>query len=387
MKWMMRLYVIVFIALLAVGGVLVLVLPQHDFSENENRVLEEVKAPSVETYFNGEFQEKFETAVSDQFPLRDVWTGISSGIRSLMGLHDAGGVYLGKDHYYFEKKLNKDVPVSQYNKNIGILKRYMGEHPDTQVMFVPSPASILSDKLPLSAALYDMDTMYQTAEQTLGDAFIDVRDALKELAGRTQIFYRTDHHWTTKGAYAAYQVYVEKIGQAKDQAVDKSASSAVTDPAAGTASFSDITDSFFGTTYSKALEWNAVPDTIEQMEDAVPSDVKVTINGKTPGSVYVPDKLKTKDKYAYFFGGNYADVTIENPGCENDRELVIFKDSFANCFVPMLIRSYRKITMIDLRYETRPIRAVMKEHPNATSLVLYEISNFATSSEVARMGM
>lgn len=375
MKWMMRIYVVLFIALLAVGGALVLILPQHDFSENENRVLEEVQAPSLESCFSGDFQKSFETAVSDQFPLRDMWTGISSGIRSLMGIHDAGGVYLGSDHYYFEKKLNKDVPVSQYNKNIGILKRFMGEHPNTRVMLVPSPASILTDQLPSCAPLYDMEAMFATAKQTLGEAFIDVRSALQEAAARTQVFYRTDHHWTTKGAYAAYRVYGEKTGvtSGTDSGMD---------------SFSAVTDAFYGTTYSKSLTWNAVPDTIEQLEGNFPPDMKVTINGNTPGAVYVPEKLNTKDKYAYFFGGNYADVTIDNPSTDNsDRELVIFKDSFANSFVPLLIRSYKKITMVDLRYETRPIRAVMEEHPDAECLVLYEISNFATSSEVARMGM
>ena len=374
MKWMMRIYVIVFITLLAVGGALVLILPQHDFSENENRVLEEVQAPSVESYFSGDFQERFETAVSDQFPLRDMWTGFSTGIRRLMGLRDAGGVYIGKDDYYFEKKLNKDVPVSQYNKNIGILKKYIGEHPETHVMLVPSPSAILADNLPAFAPLYDMDAMYATAKSALGPAFVDTRDALKKGAASTQVYYRTDHHWTTKGAYAAYLAY-SKQTELPDGFV--TANNA----------FSSVTDEFLGTTYSKALEWNAVPDTIEQMDGVLPANIKVTINGNTPGSVYVPDKLMTKDKYAYFFGGNYADVTIENPDSENDRELVVFKDSFANCFVPMLIRSYRKITMIDLRYQTKPIRALMKDRLNAESLVLYEISNFATSSEVARIAI
>ncbi len=372
MKLMMRLYVILFIALLAVGGVLVLVLPQQSFSENENRVLQEVPAPSLETIFNGDFQKNFETSVSDQFPLRDMWTGISTGLRRTLGLHDAGGVYIGSDHFYFEKKLNKDVPASQFNKNTGILKRFMGEHPNTHVMLVPSPAKILSDKLPTGAALYDMDAMFATAKQTLGEALIDVREALSDATKDTQTFYRTDHHWTTRGAAAAFQAYRKQLGLTGGESAP---------------SFSSVTEDFYGTTYSKALEWNAVPDTIVQVDDAVPADVKVTINGDKAGAVYDESKLATKDKYAYFFGGNYADVTIENPASESDRELVVFKDSFANSFVPMLIRSYRKITMIDLRYETRPIRAVMTEYPDAECLVLYEISNFATSSEVARMGM
>lgn len=368
MKWMMRLYVILFITLLAAGGVLVLVLPQQEFSENENRVLKEIPAPSLEKCLSGEFQESFETAVSDQFPLRDMWTGFSTGIRRTLGLHDAGGVYFGKDHYYFEKKLNKDVPVSQFNKNIGILKRFINEHPATKVILVPSSSAILSDALPAFAPHYDWDAMFVTAGQTLKDAFVDVRGALAEASKSTQTYYRTDHHWTTQGAYAAYQVYAGGNE-------------------AGNPDFTAVTQDFLGTTYSKALESNAQPDTIEQVEDACPPGVSVTINGKTPGSVFVPEKLETKDKYAYFFGGNFAGVTITNPACENNRELVVFKDSFANCFVPMLIRLYEKITMIDLRYETRPIRALMKEYPDAEFLVLYEMSNFATSSEVARMSL
>ncbi|MBO4395954.1 MAG: hypothetical protein J5819_06375 [Eubacterium sp.] len=430
MKWVHRIYVILFIALAATAGTLVLVLPQNEFSENENRVLEQIPSPDIDDILSGDFQDKFEKAVSDQFPLRDTWTGASTGIRRLMGLHDAGGVYLGQEGYYFEKKLNKDVPMSQYKKNIALLKKFADEHPRTQVLLVPSAATILPEKLPAFSAVYDSETMYQIAKQILGDAFIDVRLALQMASRDKQVYYRTDHHWTADGAYAAFREWALKNGRANEDIPEFS--------------YKKVTDSFLGTTYSKALDMNPTYDSIlipevfkpvydvqggsgsssdqsgSDMTDSsaltssesasIPSDsasrdqdssttvnisevpdipipLTVTINGKPAESIYAPEKLETKDKYAVFFGGNYAEVNIQNPTDSNSNEIVIFKDSYANCFTPMLIPEYSQITLIDLRYETRPVREVMAEHPDADCLVLYEMSTFATSSEVARLGL
>ena len=446
MKVFKRVYVLVLVAFFLGGGVFLLLKDQADYSKNENRYLEKMPSFSFESYFDGEFQSKMDKAVTDQFPMRDVFTGLSTGMRKLAGLHDVGDVYLGKDGYYLDKKLEKDISYDQYKKNLASIKLFADRftantgNPSLKVMLVPSPASIVSDKLPSLAKIYDDKPYFSAAKAVLGkDRIIDVRarfDIVNEMEGLltpgesdtsaaagsdggsdsdadggsdggaggsdsdadggsdgstggsdsdtgtadsasdgsdnsgNQLYFKTDHHWTHLGAYEGYAAYADAVGLPQRTYSDFK--------------FKKVSDDFYGTMFSRALDSGAEPDTI--MIPEVPEAVLVS-NDKGEIPLYDMSKLEEKDQYAVYFGGNYPSVKIINGFKSNKRKLLIFKDSFANSMVPMLLWDYSDIEMIDLRYETRPMKVIMDEFEPDEVLVLYELSNFASTGEVARLGV
>ncbi|MCR4605196.1 MAG: hypothetical protein K5639_04270 [Eubacterium sp.] len=374
MKAFYRLYVILLVVLFAGAGLFVLLKTPDKYSKNENRYLEKIPAISWEGYMGGEFQRQMDKAVTDQFPMRDLLTGLSTGYRKIVGLHDVGDVYLGKDRYYFDKKLEKDISLTQYEKKLMVIKRFsegVAQGKDLRLMLVPSPATVLSDKLPGFAKIYDEEPFVTKAKTMLGDGFIDVRAKLMQAAGTENLLYfRTDHHWTHRGAYLGYQAFEESAGR---------------EPAAMESfSYQKVSEDFYGTMYSRALDRGAVPDVIE-----IPtvSDTVTVKSGEKDIPLYHMDKLKEKDQYAVYLGGNDPVVTITNPSAAEDKTILIIKDSFANSFMPLLTNTYKSIVMIDLRYETRPMKLVLDTYQPDEILVLYELSNFVASTEVARLGV
>ena len=149
-----------------------------------------------------------------------------------------------------------------------------------------------------------------------------------------------------------------------------------------------MSEDFYGTMYSRALDNNAVPDSISIPEMPYELVVRSVLpSGEKDISLYDMDKLKEKDQYAVYLGGNDPCVTIDNYLGSKGGTLMVIKDSFANSIVPLLAREYSTIVMIDLRYETRSIHNLMDTYRPNDILVLYEISNFASSTEVAKLGL
>ena len=127
-----------------------------------------------------------------------------------------------------------------------------------------------------------------------------------------------------------------------------------------------------------------MPDSISIPK--IPEGLTVTSADKEI-PLYNMDKLKEKDQYAVYFGGNDPLVTIDNYFSSKGGTLFVIKDSFANSIVPLLSWDFSKIVMVDLRYETRPMKMLLDMYKPDHVLVLYEMSNFASSTEVAKLGV
>lgn len=365
------LYVIILIALFAGGGLFVLFKTPDEYSKNENRYLEKLPELSWDSVKNGEFQKKVEKALTDQLPMRDVMTGLSTSFRRFALLHDVGDVYLGKDNYYFDKKLEKDFNSKQYNKNLAMVRRFFDTSgvKDHKLMLIPSPATVLKEKLPTYAKIYDETPYVVTAKSMFSNDFVDVRPAFEAAKKGSQLYFRTDHHWTHEGAYIAYRTY---IGETDRDAVDLGSM------------YNEVSKDFYGTMYSRALDNDAIPDSISIPK--IPEGLTVTSADKEI-PLYNMDKLKEKDQYAVYFGGNDPLVTIDNYFSSKGGTLFVIKDSFANSIVPLLSYGFSKIVMVDLRYETRPMKMLLDMYKPDHVLVLYEMSNFASSTEVAKLGV
>jgi hypothetical protein len=420
---------IIFILLIAGISAGSFLAKDRTFSENENRYLATAPVLSVGDFLSGDYQKNLESYLNDQFFLRDGWITIKTAVQKACGDTDIGGAYVGKDGYDFEKILPEDVDDALVDRNIRAVADYFAfcteQTNGARVSFllVPTSGLVLSEKLPDHAILFDQSAYIEriagavtgteaavvTATDATGTAvdvctFISPEEILRAHANEG-VYYRTDHHWTTRGAFYAYQVWCEATGHtfAGEEAY----------------TVTQVSDSFRGSLYSKILDYDSAYDTIEVMEripraeeSLTQEDYTVTADGEKLDGIYQEEYLDKKDKYAYFFGGNYGEVRIchttkasntntetedvnstPNPlesidGDTKDADrgnLLVIKDSFANAFVPFLIPEYNNIYMIDLRYYNGDMASYIRENEITDVLVLYNVSNFISDKYLYRL--
>lgn len=339
--------------------------PDRMFSDNENRYLQPAPTLTAERVLSGKFSAEAEKYESDQIAFRDVWMGAASTLQRLAGKRDIGGVYLGADGYYFARVTEEELDQANYEKNLRVVQSFFDAHSDLdcRMLLAPSPATVLSEKLPAGAPMYDAAPRFAQLRQTLGAG--RVIDVAAALANTPEAFYRTDHHWTTVGAHSAYEVWCAETGHSVQNWA-----------------MTPVSETFLGTLYSKVL----LPDSRRDRIDIVSrADVaQVVCDGEETDSLYRMDCLGQKDQYKVFFGGNWAQVDIDT-GEENGRRLLVVKDSFANCFIPFLTRDYERITVLDLRFFNGSLTELLQQQEITDVLVLYEMSNFAADKNLFKL--
>lgn len=361
-----RIFFSIILLLFTISGCLLFFLPQDTFSENENRYLATFKPLSMERFMDLSMQENVTDSANDQFWNRDFWMKLSTGLQHMIGFQDVGGVYFGKENYYFERILDSHLSEIRYINNLRYLEQFAATA-DVKTTFFPVPSSgtILKNQLPDYAVLYSDSHLYELAKKSLAHAsLLDIRPDFTHYRPNNQLYFKTDHHWSMQGAYLGYAAFCKMHGLT---AQDLSSF----DPKC-------TSQSFYGTLYSKAPRFFSQPDIFFLPEHINKSSVM--IDSKDAAGIYDYSKLQTKDKYGVYFGGNFGKITIQAALGRQEKpvkKLLVVKDSFANSFVPFLIGHYDEIIMLDLRYFNDSISSLMQaEHPSDI-LVLYELSNFA----------
>lgn len=360
--------IVLFLAVITLPSVLVFAGSDRTFSDNENRMLQTAPKLSFESIVSGDFQEKLTDYISDQFPARDTWTQLGTKIKKLAGFKDIGGAYLGEDGYYIEKITQEDIDGQNFKRNLTLVADFAAENADLPLtlLLVPATGTVMTDKLPANAEMYDAQSIYKTASEALPNAeFPDLLTAMKEASARQQVYYRTDHHWTWYGAKTAYETLLPNGGN-YDTNVQPEL----------------FSDSFLGTTYSKTLDASAVADSV--YISPVSDKLTVTADGSEIG-LYNMAAANEKDKYKVFFGGNYGETVISG-GCDNGKTLLIIKDSFANSLVPFLTADYQTIIMIDLRYYMGSANQLISERGVDEILFVCEMSSFANDKNLVKLG-
>lgn len=363
---------VIFLVFIFSMGLLFIFLPKEDYSVNEKRYLEDFPKTTFENICFGDFDTEFETYMSDHIAGRDFFVGMNAYYNLYTGRNGANGVYAGKDNYLINDPVDRE---NNLESNLKIFADFTkANNLNTNLMIIPSTGYIMSDKLPENHKEYLDEQYFETIQQNLGDMkFISVMNAFK-LAAQSgdQLYYRTDHHWTTPGAYLAYLQYCKSVGltQTPENAFEKT-----------------TVTGFYGTTYSTSALWNTPPDNIEFWENrsnlgAVSVKITEGTTTKENDSYFFLSHLDEADKYPTFLDGNHALVEIKNENAQGGKLLVI-KDSFAHAMVPFLSENYSDIIMVDLRYYKSPISEIVKEYGITDCLVLYSLDNFATDTDVA----
>ena len=360
--------------------VLDLVTPDRAYSELENTTLAQrpkLTAPTADglnSYFTG-----YTKYVKDQVFARDQWISLQSFAETaLFQKTQNGGILLGKEHMMFPRTYGLLASETRtLPKNTAALEALSQRYPGkVNVMLVPAAAAITPEDVPAGAPLLDEDRYLDelsAAVQAAGGRFVDVRGTLTAHKDE-YIYYRTDHHWTSLGAYYAYSQLCDALGLAP---FDRDAHTACTQ------------DGFYGTHYSKARTWNAVPDTITwyELQNAL-TIYNVTGPGQpadgTTTDLYNTDKLSVYDKYAMFLHGNNGLSRVEGDG---SGKILVLKDSYANCFVPYLTANYAAIDVVDFRNYNYGLDSLIAANDYDQILVLYSFDSFKSDPYLYRAGV
>lgn len=365
-----------FLVLMFAVTVINLFAPKRDFSENENRYLQDLPSLRLDNILSGKFSYDFETYVSDRFVGRDGWITLKTLSELALLKKDNGRVYFGKDGTLFDATESVDLETLDKNTLLIVdfinMLREKNLELEASVLLIPTASEINGDKLPPFAPVPDQNSAISRVAELTGDSAV-VYNAVKLLKSSKdkELYYRTDHHWTSDAAYLVYTGWARKIGLKPLSLEDFSIKS--------------ISDSFYGTLFSKANLITLQPDTVKvySFNDALPVSVDLGDNSTTD-SLYFDEYLNKKDKYSYFLGGNRPIMEIKT-STKNGRVLLLLQDSYAHCFVPFLTKHYETICVIDLRYLSINLREYAENAGVTDLLVLYNLPGFAGEKSISKL--
>lgn len=359
----------VFLLFLLIATVFNLFGKDKTFSETENRMLAQKPEFSLNSLTSGKFMSDMEDYVTDQFFIRDKWINLKMLEDLALGKRESNGVYIGKKGYLMEIPSEPNKEALDYNMkqlaNFGIRHNKL----NIVMSLAPNAAYIYDHLTPANAPVRDQAADIAYVRKT-ADTVLNYVDLTKVLSSHKEepIYYKTDHHWTTLGARYAFDTIAPSLGIAsptKEYEVYP------------------VTHDFSGTLAAKS-GYDKGLDTIEiYVPQGVSSEcvVNYTEEQEKIASLYNSKALDSKDKYEVFFGGNHTRIDISTP-METKKNLLLFKDSYANCFIPFLVPYYRNITVIDPRYYYDDIDKLIKDNEITDVLFLYNVNTFMTDNSL-----
>ena len=363
---------IVFLAFIFAFFILNTALPDREFSEQENRSLQQRPAFSFDELFSGQYTKDFEAYTTDQFTLRDEWITLKAASELALGKRQNNGMFLCDGGTIIEPY---EAPEDgKLEANMEALNKLVA-NTDADVYFalIPGKSDIWAHMLPQNAPR-DSEKAAIDYCYSLSDAVnVDIYGKLEEHSGE-YIYYRTDHHWTTLGAYYGFSALAESMGLDCPDISEYSGRETVS-------------EEFYGTSWSSSgFSW-VEPDSMEifVME---PEGLEITNypqGSPVEGQLYDWSRLEVKDKYSFFYGGNTPLLEIET-GVEGAPSLLILRDSYMDSLSPFLLESHSRIHILDLRYYRASLSDYIAQNGFDDVLVCYSIDNFFTDSNIFLLG-
>ena len=346
------LFVIVF-AIIIIFDIAFIVMDKKEFSEQENRYLESFSLDNIESY------------IADHFPFRTNLLAFKNKMEVYTGKSMIGGVYVAEDNYLiptFKDNENKDYLIESIND-------FAEGKSNIDVMIVPDSIFVNGDKVKNSLPTNEkeIEYIYSNLKYTNN---IDVTDVLKNNNTKYNMYYKTDHHWTTYGAFVAYQEYFNSKGylplSMQDFKIEK------------------VSDEFLGTSSSLALGLAQEEDIYIFNRD---NNLKVNYvyENKITDTLYNLDYLNKKDKYALFLDNNHGLIQIDNLDLNDNSNILIIKNSYANSFVPFVVNHYQNTHVIDLRYFGGKVSDYIKDNNIENILILYNLNNFYSDMSIIKL--
>ena len=370
--------IIIFVAAMALFFVIGLAFfLRPTVSDTEKRELTKFPEFTVESFLSGEWTSQVSLWFADTYPLREGMIGANQSIEGIYGIKDEQVIAGGDADDIPDKPVGGDVVFNPTDDGGGEkvqgmyvngdtayqLYAFNQQNSDSYVSLINKFASQVEGK----AQVYDMivplhyqialskdtakkygasdceaaiDYMYSAMNDKV--TTIDVLPNL--IAHNTEyLYYRTDHHWTARGAYYAYEAFCSAKG----------ITSTPLD------SYRRLQfDGFLGTLYSEAKQPAAMKSNPDFVEAFVPKGINEEKVYDSQGNkiaeyaiVYTKaDKYTAGNKYLAFIGGDHPLIEIHNPSVSDGSSIVVVKESYGNAFVPFLVDSYEYVYVIDYRH-------------------------------------
>ena len=351
-----------FCLLLAVSALIGLLMPDRYYSEREKRTLTQKPKFTVANFISGEFSDELEKYLTDQVPLRDGWVTMKTYMELAIGKRESVGVYICKDKYLMDKftSYSKKQLVANAAALVDLQEKLAAEGISMNTILVPMAAQVLTDKLPAYAPVAD----YAAILQVLTDAGVDTTDVLSALAAHSSenIYYRTDHHWTSLGAYYAYCAWrgIEPNVDEWTQEI--------------------LCDNFHGTTWNKVPLPSVPAEEITAWYKHINRSVSYNNGQYETDSIYERKYLSGSDQYAVFLNSNQAQTVIEGSG--KSGKLLLIKDSYGNTFSQFPVEDYAEVHVLDLRFFKGDVTEYAKENGITDTLVLYGTQSFVKDTRL-----
>ncbi|WP_434793632.1 hypothetical protein TPDSL_35340 [Terrisporobacter petrolearius] len=343
------------------------------FSERENRMLAGKPKFSVDKLLEGRFTSKFEDYVVDQFIGRDFFTNVKINMDKLLGKKESNGVFLGEDGYLVEnfnkpneKAVKENIQaINNFSARYKNIKQYM--------LISPTAVSILKDKLPIDAPVMDQEAYLQSYKDKLPQSvsFVDNYKTMYDHRNE-YIYYKTDHHWTSLGAFYSYKELAKYMGleeRPEDYYTQQM-----------------VSNDFLGALSSKSGYHVKEGDKVNVYLPAKGDSQNVVVNyveeQERTATLYSSQALKQKDNYEVFLKGNHPLVKIKTDA-NNNKTLLLFKDSYANSFIPFLVKDFSKIIVVDPRYYYEDIDSLMQQENVNEVLYLYNANTFFNDTSLS----
>ena len=359
--------ILVFVIFLGALFILHLALPDKSLSGRES--LQTAPKFSFSALFSGQFTKQAEDYANDQFPFRDKWITLKARSEKLSGKAENNGVFLCADETLiepFSAPAFSELQISLDAMNT------LAQNAGVTVYFalIPTAAELWADKLPDGAPNDSQREVIDNAYAAVSAEPIDMYAALAAHAGEP-VYYRTDHHWTTLGAYYGYTAIAEAMNFVP----------LPLDTYTGTV----VTEEFYGTLWSASgFSW-VQPDSITayvEQGDAIITNYPQGF--PVAGTLYDKSFLDAVDKYAWFYGGNTPLLTVETGNA--GPKLLILRDSYMDSLSPYLFAHFSEIHILDLRYYKASLKAYLDEQNFDAVLVCYSVKNFAEDNSVYLAG-
>lgn len=347
---------ILFMGFLLCFSILNILLPPTEISLSERRKLHLFSDLEIRELLTGDFLEDFDQAALDQFFLREQFRRLKAIVDGQF-FHKTDNndiIVIGDSAYKLDYPLNTES-VTRFTELLHTITAlyaqdnpvYFAMIPDKNYYVDPGPDFLTLDYEKLEQLL---------AEQLEDITIIDLADTLS-----LDDYYHTDPHWKQENLDAVVARLQEAMGMETDfaQIIYKAEQYAP----------------FYGAYYGQSA-LNLAADTLtyrisEAMKDVLVTNFEYTGDpDKAPG-VYETGKLGSMDSYDVFLSGSTPLITLENPNSTTDKELVIFRDSFASSLTPLLIEEYQKITLIDIRYVSHEMIGDYVDFEDSEILFLY----------------
>ena len=344
------------------------------FLDGENRYLTTRPDISLDGIMDASFMKSFESYTEDQLYLREAFIELKSLLETACLKQENNGIVCGKNGYLFEKLM---MPGKQINKNEAAIKNFADSiNRDVNVCIVPNSIEINRSLAPVGLRCVnqkkEIDSFYNMLADMKNVNVIDVYSGLAEHSDE-YIYYKTDHHWTTLGAYYGYADIIKSMnGKPVEISTLANNSKQVND--------------FYGTFNSKYKGIGIEPDVMTYYDIPVES---YTVGEKKYDNLYDFSKLDTYDKYAMFLYGNEGISVIKSADSNNSvdeaKRLVVFKDSYANCMIPFMTYNYDEIIVVDLRFYGESVSNLLQQYEDADVLLMYNFSFFNEDNHIYRL--